>query len=123
TPAAPTPAAEPSGTPGPSGASDGPSGADTPAEPRINGLPKRRRGETLAAATRATPRPAPDAKPKPPRTDAGARFGAFRDATRGCPTGGTDGRNTTSAAPAEATGPTPSAETAESAESAENDQP
>lgn len=119
-PSAPSPAAEPSGVSGvpeASGSSGGPSGTDAPAEQRVNGLPRRRRGETLAAATRATPRPAPDSKPKPPRTDAGTRFGAFRDATRGCPTGGTDGRNSTSATAAEATGPAPSAE------SAENDQP
>jgi signal transduction histidine kinase len=42
------------------------------------GLPKRPRGQTLAAAP---VQPAP--KPPPPRTDAGARFGAFRQASRG----------------------------------------
>ncbi|WP_055545785.1 ATP-binding protein [Streptomyces sp. NBRC 110028] len=120
-PPTPSPATEPSG---PSGTSvDSDFDADASAEPRVNGLPRRRRGETLAAATRATPRPAPDAKPKAPRTDAGARFGAFRDATRGGSTGDAPGRNTTSEASAETNGPVPSAEPAQSAESAENDQP
>ncbi|NIJ13903.1 signal transduction histidine kinase [Saccharomonospora amisosensis] len=43
-------------------------------------LPKRRRGQTLAAAPQP-PVPA-RAQPSRPRTDAGARFGAFRQATR-----------------------------------------
>ncbi|WP_040926103.1 sensor histidine kinase [Saccharomonospora marina] len=43
-------------------------------------LPKRRRGQTLAAAPQP---PVPSrAQPSRPRTDAGARFGAFRKATR-----------------------------------------
>ncbi|WAL67891.1 ATP-binding protein [Amycolatopsis cynarae] len=46
-------------------------------------LPKRRRGQTLASAkSPGSPKPAP-AKP---RTDAGARFGAFRHANRPKPT-------------------------------------
>ncbi|MDX6328785.1 MAG: hypothetical protein QOI83_1168 [Streptomycetaceae bacterium] len=54
------------------------------------GLPKRRRGQTLAAASKAvTPlKPAP-ARPRP--ADVGSRFGAFRRASRGDDTGtGTD---------------------------------
>lgn len=48
-------------------------------------LPKRRRGETLAATQNAK---AEKPQPPRPRTDAGARFGAFRQATR--PTSATD---------------------------------
>lgn len=43
-------------------------------------LPKRRRGQTLAAAERSVP---PAAKPERPPADAGARFSAFRQASRG----------------------------------------
>ncbi|MEU6646574.1 ATP-binding protein [Saccharomonospora sp. NPDC046836] len=41
-------------------------------------LPKRRRGQTLANTPQPTPRP----QPPRPRTDAGARFGAFRQSLR-----------------------------------------
>ncbi|WP_230425333.1 sensor histidine kinase [Prauserella cavernicola] len=43
-------------------------------------LPKRRRGQTLANSGQPTPAPRPQHPPKP-RTDAGARFGAFRQGT------------------------------------------
>ena len=43
-------------------------------------LPKRPRGQTLAAATAARPAPAPE--PPPARPDAGASFAAFQAATR-----------------------------------------
>ncbi|MEU7856501.1 ATP-binding protein [Nonomuraea sp. NPDC049141] len=53
-------------------------------------LPRRRRGQTLAAATSTTPaaEPSPPARtrPRPSVSDAGARFSAFRQASRG--TGG-----------------------------------
>ncbi|MEU5032385.1 sensor histidine kinase [Streptomyces milbemycinicus] len=85
TPAAPTRTA----TPAPAGAPDpAPASAPRPtsAEP-TGGLPKRRRGETLAAASR-TPSPqerkAPSDRPRPDAT----RLGAFRQAARGgapCP--------------------------------------
>jgi signal transduction histidine kinase len=44
------------------------------------GLPQRRRGQTLAAASPAVA--SPTTKPTLPRSDAGARFGAFREASR-----------------------------------------
>nr|WP_112280859.1 ATP-binding protein [Prauserella muralis] len=49
-------------------------------QPRTRSLPKRQRGQTLAG----TPQPsqAPASQPPKPRTDAGARFGAFRQGTR-----------------------------------------
>ncbi|MFF0139009.1 ATP-binding protein [Streptomyces sp. NPDC005227] len=52
------------------------------------GLPKRRRGRTLAHAERSrshtTPQPAPDARGgEDPRTRSAARFGSFRQAVRG----------------------------------------
>ncbi|MEU5643340.1 sensor histidine kinase [Streptomyces milbemycinicus] len=85
TPGAPTRTA----TPAPAGAPDpAPASAPRPtsAEP-TGGLPKRRRGETLAAAFR-TPSPqerkAPSDRPRPDAT----RLGAFRQAARGgapCP--------------------------------------
>ncbi|HUR02660.1 MAG TPA: ATP-binding protein [Nonomuraea sp.] len=65
--------------------------APVPAEPVADGdLPRRRRGQTLAAATStapaAEPTPPARARPKPSIADAGARFSAFRQASRG--TGG-----------------------------------
>jgi signal transduction histidine kinase len=44
-------------------------------------LPKRRRGATLAATAAAAPAPA--GQPAQPRQDAGSRFSAFREASRG----------------------------------------
>ncbi|WP_344316463.1 sensor histidine kinase [Streptomyces javensis] len=125
-PAASAPAAAPSTSPetapAPPSPSPAPSSAPEPsAQPsRVNGLPKRRRGETLAAATRAAAQSA-ETEPRPktsrPRPEeAGARFGAFRQATRGGSAAG---------APCD-TEPSVSAdhtETAESAEPAENDKP
>ncbi|WP_087684251.1 sensor histidine kinase [Streptomyces malaysiensis] len=96
--------------------STSPSSAPDPAEQpsRVNGLPKRRRGETLAAATRAAAQTAeeePKARTSRPRPEeAGARFGAFRQAARGGSAAG---------APCE-TEPSVSAEHTESAESAEH---
>ncbi|WAP57216.1 sensor histidine kinase [Streptomyces sp. S465] len=120
------PAPAPSSAPLPP--ATGPSSAPEPAaepSPAVNGLPKRRRGETLAAATRAAAGAAegePKAKTSRPRPeDAGARFGAFRQAARGGSAAGAP-RDTepASAEPAEAT---QSAESAESVEPAENDKP
>jgi signal transduction histidine kinase len=51
-------------------------------------LPKRPRGQTLVAASRAAERP-PETKPAGPRSDAGARFSAFRQASRGSHAGST----------------------------------
>ncbi|AGP56426.1 histidine kinase [Streptomyces rapamycinicus NRRL 5491] len=124
TPSASAPAAAPSTSPetDPSSPSPSPSSAPEPsAQPsRVNGLPKRRRGETLAAATRAAAQTAetePKPKTSPPRPEeAGARFGAFRQAARGTSAAG---------APCD-TEPSVAAdhtESAESAEPAENDKP
>ncbi|WP_261574471.1 ATP-binding protein [Frankia gtarii] len=77
------------GTPVP----DNPTGpiprADVPGEPAAASpptaretLPKRRRGETMANAVGRLPT-APASTPSSPPADAGARFGAFRRATRG----------------------------------------
>ncbi|MES4907020.1 MULTISPECIES: ATP-binding protein [unclassified Streptomyces] len=78
--AAPAPAASP---PAPSGAPDpGPAAAQPASEGMTGGLPKRRRGETLAAASRTVspqPRKAPSDRPRPDAT----RLDAFRQATRG----------------------------------------
>ncbi|MGW5648526.1 sensor histidine kinase [Saccharopolyspora sp. NPDC003752] len=49
-----------------------------------NALPKRRRGKTLAAARSAATAPE-ESEPPRPRPDAGARFGAFRNARRDPP--------------------------------------
>ncbi|MGW7687526.1 sensor histidine kinase [Streptomyces asiaticus] len=123
-PAASAPAAAPSTSPetSPSSPSAEPSSAPEPsAQPsRVNGLPKRRRGETLAAATRAAAQSA-ETEPKPktsrPRPEeAGARFGAFRQAARGTSAAG-DPCDTEPSVSADHT------ETAESAEPAENDKP
>ncbi|MFD8868882.1 ATP-binding protein [Streptomyces sp. NPDC059590] len=58
-------------------------GTEGEATGEVNGaLPKRRRGETLAAAARPTPTEAPKEPCDRPRPDA-TRFGAFRQATRG----------------------------------------
>ncbi|MGY0059913.1 sensor histidine kinase [Streptomyces sp. LZ34] len=79
-PARPAPAAP---DPAPTAPDPVPDPAPQPASGEsAGGLPKRRRGETLAAAARpapAEPRKAPADRPRP---DA-ARFGAFREATRG----------------------------------------
>lgn len=56
---------------------DGPAG---PAENEPLELPKRRRGQTLANSRPSAPA---ERKPAAPRPDAGARFGAFRSASRG----------------------------------------
>ncbi|GHJ30094.1 hypothetical protein TPA0910_45270 [Streptomyces hygroscopicus subsp. sporocinereus] len=116
------PAAAPSSAPQPPA---GPSSAEPSAQPArpVNGLPKRRRGETLAAATRAAARAAeeePKAKTSRPRPEeAGARFGAFRQAARG---GSATGAPSDGESPGPA-GHTESAESAEPAEPAENDKP
>ncbi|MFD8334313.1 sensor histidine kinase [Streptomyces solisilvae] len=123
--------------------STSPSSAPDPAEQpsRVNGLPKRRRGETLAAATRAAAQAAeeePKARTSRPRPEeAGARFGAFRQAARGGSAAGApcdtepsvSAEHTESAESAEHTESaesaehTESAESAQSAEPAENDKP
>jgi signal transduction histidine kinase len=79
-PAAPFPTASPSmpsaptatPTAGPGSASD----RDDAQE-----LPKRRRGQTLAAASRSVTPPGP-ASPRPSAAEVGSRFGAFRSASR-----------------------------------------
>ncbi|MDT0548047.1 MULTISPECIES: ATP-binding protein [Streptomyces] len=80
--AAPARKAAPAAAPrGATGEMNGAATADTAGE--VNGaLPKRRRGETLAAAARPTPTEAPKEPCDRPRPDA-TRFGAFRQATRG----------------------------------------
>ncbi|CDR08299.1 ATP-binding region ATPase domain protein [Streptomyces iranensis] len=119
-PAAPAPVAAPSTSPetAPSAPSPAPEPSEQPS--RVNGLPKRRRGETLAAATRAAAQTA-ETEPKPktsrPRPEeAGARFGAFRQAARGASAAG-DPCDTEPSVSADHT------ESAESAEPAENDKP
>ncbi|MEU1791366.1 ATP-binding protein [Streptomyces sparsogenes] len=79
-----------------------------------SGLPKRRRGETLAAASRSLPGepPKPPYSSPRPRPDA-ARLGAFRQATRG----GSRGTTTPGAGAGAAADP------AEASPSPENDKP
>ncbi|WP_432587404.1 ATP-binding protein [Streptomyces sp. HD1123-B1] len=120
---APAGAPAPEAAPAPETSSPAPApGAPSAAQPPrpVNGLPKRRRGETLAAATRSAPAPAPDSgkakTSRPCPEEAGARFGAFRQATRKGSAAGA-ARNAESPASAEDTEP------AESVEPAENDQP
>ncbi|KAK1181065.1 ATP-binding protein [Streptomyces sp. NBS 14/10] len=87
--AAPTATPTRTAAPAPAGAPDpGPAAAPQPTSAEsTGGLPKRRRGETLAAASRpAAPqeRKAPSDRPRPDAT----RLGAFRQAARGgapCP--------------------------------------
>nr|WP_209648851.1 ATP-binding protein [Kibdelosporangium banguiense] len=68
-----------------------PAGSAAPAKaaPTVDsehpGLPQRRRGQTLAATSPAAA--PPTTKPTLPRSGAGARFGAFREASRGNGTG------------------------------------
>ncbi|MCG5217988.1 ATP-binding protein [Streptosporangium soli] len=60
--------------------------AETSTDDDLYGLPKRRRGQTLAAASPASPPPSPPpptAKTERPHSDPGARFSAFRQASRG----------------------------------------
>ncbi|MEU8826020.1 ATP-binding protein [Streptomyces sp. NPDC048636] len=117
------PAEAPEAAPAPEAAADpgpGPGAPSAAAQPprSVNGLPKRRRGETLAAASRSTPTPSPEAGTKTSRPrpeEAGARFGAFRQATRKGSAG--------AASNAESTASAEHSESAESAEPAENDQP
>ena len=72
--------------------------------PTLAGLPKRRRGHTLAAAERARSRAKPPAAPKPPEPcDAhlrAARFGTFRQAARGSDTADPQEPEPTTARPA-----------------------
>lgn len=70
------------------------------------GLPKRRRGETLAAAARPLPPEVPNEPSDRPRPDA-TRFGAFRQGSRG----------------GSASGGAPAAEPTDFSQSPENDQP
>jgi signal transduction histidine kinase len=69
-----------------------PAEAASPHENTAPELPVRPRGQTLAAAS-AAPASSPEPKPARPRSDAGARFSAFRQASRGSHTGST-GLNT-----------------------------
>ncbi|MET7761995.1 ATP-binding protein [Streptomyces sp. NPDC005393] len=121
-PAAPAPATAPAATPrpttpepAPQPQSAAPQSAAPQPPPAVNGLPKRRRGETLAAATRSTPAvPQATVKASRPRPEeAGARFGAFRQAARG---GSATGAPHNAEAPA-------SVDQTEPAEPAENDKP
>ncbi|MEV6132959.1 ATP-binding protein, partial [Streptomyces violaceusniger] len=130
--AAPAPATSPSPSlsPSPSSAPEptAPEPAAQPPRP-VNGLPKRRRGETLAAATRAAAQAAeaePKAKTSRPRPEeAGARFGAFRQAARGGSATGApcDTEPSVSAEHNETAESAEPAVSAESAEPAENDKP
>ncbi|PXY19983.1 histidine kinase [Prauserella coralliicola] len=52
---------------------------EQPQQP-LRSLPKRRRGQTLANSPQPSPSPRPQHPPRP-RTDAGAKFGAFRQST------------------------------------------
>lgn len=73
-------------TPRPARPASAPPAAPAGGEP--HGLPKRHRGQTLAAASpTSTPAAAPTAKPVQPHSDSGARFRAFRQASRGGGTG------------------------------------
>lgn len=114
---APEPASPQSTVPQSAVPQSAPPRSAAPQPPRaVNGLPKRRRGETLAAATRATPAAAPQATAKPDRPspeEAGARFGAFRQAARGGSATGAS-RNAEAPEPADHTEP---------AEPAQNDKP
>ncbi|CAM5729137.1 histidine kinase OS=Streptomyces antimycoticus OX=68175 GN=SANT12839_050420 PE=4 SV=1 [Streptomyces antimycoticus] len=124
---APAPATSPSPSPSsaPEPAAPEPAAQEPAAQASrpVNGLPKRRRGETLAAATRAAAQAAeaePKAKTSRPRPEeAGARFGAFRQAARGGFAAGApcDTEPSVSADHHE------TAESAEPAEPAENDKP
>ncbi|MEU5259569.1 ATP-binding protein [Amycolatopsis sp. NPDC021455] len=60
-----------------------PIATESKVEGDLAGLPRRRRGQTLAAAPVPVAAPAPAASPAPARADAGARFSAFRAAGRG----------------------------------------
>jgi hypothetical protein len=73
-------------TPGISSASTAARSASTPKDGDGQELPKRRRGQTLAAASKPVtpPKPAPA---RPRAADAGSRFGAFRRASRRDDTG------------------------------------
>lgn len=75
-----------------------------PAAERAHGLPKRRRGQTFAAAA-SSPSPSTAAgsavKPAQPRADAGSRFSAFREGGRG----GRDSGESPAPADPPATGP------------------
>ncbi|MFE9060174.1 sensor histidine kinase [Streptomyces violaceusniger] len=140
--AAPAPATSPSPSPSPSPSSAPEPTAPEPTAPEptapepaaqpprpVNGLPKRRRGETLAAATRAATQAAeaePKAKTSRPRPEeAGARFGAFRQAARGGSATGApcDTEPSVSAEHNETAESAEPAVSAESAEPAENDKP
>jgi signal transduction histidine kinase len=108
-PARQPPAAQPSPGPpsfgqpsvvgGPSGeqAAPGQAAAGCPADGLERDLPKRPRGVTLAAASRAQPDPAVAAPPPSPPRDTGARFAAFREAgerSRNTPSGSHDDETT-----------------------------
>ncbi|MFC9329303.1 sensor histidine kinase [Kitasatospora sp. NPDC057015] len=87
TPPAPT---APVSAPAPARVAPAPAGAvpgfGPGAEPGVDGLPQRRRGQTLAAATRPAPPAAGPAPADPPATVdpvRAARFGAFRKALQG----------------------------------------
>jgi hypothetical protein len=58
-----------------------PAAPESEVDTELAGLPRRRRGQTLAAAPVKVP--APPASPAPARADAGAKFSAFRAAGRG----------------------------------------
>ncbi|ASQ95851.1 ATP-binding protein [Streptomyces sp. 11-1-2] len=126
--AAPAPATSPSPSPSSAPEPTAPEPAAQPPRP-VNGLPKRRRGETLAAATRAAAQAAeaePKAKTSRPRPEeAGARFGAFRQAARGGSATGApcDTEPSVSAEHNESAESAEPAVSAESAEPAENDKP
>lgn len=68
-------------------AAESPQAADGPRPETGSGLPKRRRGQTLAAAQRRSAAAGKERAAEPPRSpsDSGTRFGAFRRAVQGGP--------------------------------------
>jgi signal transduction histidine kinase len=78
------PAPTPAEAPAPAAASSEPSPEHSPAAETDGGLPKRRRGQTLAAAQQRLPYIAdPSAETNRSAAQSGSRFGAFRRAVQG----------------------------------------
>ncbi|MCZ0974930.1 ATP-binding protein [Streptomyces albulus] len=104
-----TPADAPAPLPRRTARSGGGTGADAAPAPEFgeSGLPKRRRGQTLAAAPMGTEPVRDDARPARSRAESAARFRAFRQAVQGKPApDGADGPRT-SGTPASPPAPSP----------------
>ncbi|MFJ5953787.1 ATP-binding protein [Streptomyces noursei] len=104
-----TPADAPAPLPRRTARSGGGAGADAAPAPEFgeSGLPKRRRGQTLAAAPMGTEPVRDDARPARSRAESAARFRAFRQAVQGKPApDGADGPRT-SGTPASPPAPSP----------------